>query len=555
MDGFIPIGGGKSAFPIQIGADAHPSLAAAFTNPRWICASVSTAMQVGQGASATNKTICSRKKMKLAGGDWLALAIVYIGAYNGVRNRLGQNDIARTRLAAVAERANGASNGSFNSSNAGATQVPVTFSSGLTEGIIEGGFITVSDVLLPSQFGVSTFRVDNRGLDFWVRTAMDKPLANTVLPEQFGSFNHPLNEHHANVADWATALALIAEVGVQNYNGANKFGSSDSNQLPCQMMIIGIPGSGQKAILGTGTSIFHGQNSPSFNPSGTDPITPANMNFTEFLPMFAEDLTVSAPVLSIPQGGSSIVDTWGDAPNIPGRAGDSQTPNTQAAIIARSLQLQLSKYFDYVIGHDVQNDTDNATWRTAVNRFIDQTKAANPSIKILWCRPPSDGVTITGTSTGDGTSQDGKWNYLQTLVGSKIDAIFDLREPGQPRWAVLPDRLTGAATGGTTTTVVTGVPMLHNIMAGAWIQFTSGPNNGLMKWCPTNNSAGVLTLDSALPNAVQAGDTFRVLGNTAGWGGTDFVHGITFGYLRMAQNFRSRLSAFDPTFPFFTRTA
>lgn len=560
----MPIPGIRSHSGVskKVGSATQAQLSNANTNPRVIWATSSYGMMVDNGGSSTTvQWGASRLKTNLSGGNWAGLASVYLGAMQATKSRIGINNVPKYEIAAYLERSNGTNTPTtYASPNTGGTKVAFTWQ-GLSSASVIGSQVVVSDIIYPSAFSLGTFSVSDRTLDYWTKTAYAKTAATDNLGGHGRStYNYPRNEYWGDCNSFAAAKTLIGENGLVSFQaGMNHFGTSAANNsIPGPIGYVGVPSSGQKAILWFGTSIFNGQNVGGFDPGNVNPspFVPANMDGIDLGSFFADDLSISCPVLSLAAGATSLVDTWGTSPAL----GDNGS-----AVNARKIIYELVKYFDYVVMHDVHNDPYDANWQAAYQLCCTTLHLGNPNVKIIAARPPLDVVGITGVTTGAGNANDSKWSYVQGLLNtgiSGIDAYFDLRESGNVLWAMLPDRLasgTCTANGSTTTVVDTVNPHLCNTLVYSWIEFTSGPNNGLKRIIGNNDiqgAPGVITLTAALPNATAIGDTYKILGNTSGESdGLNGLHGVYWGYKRLKDNFLAKLQAYDSSFKVFSRSA
>ena len=259
----------------------------------------------------------------------------------------------------------------------------------------------------------------------------------------------------------------------------------------------------------------------------------------------ASENDVSMPCLNLALNSSKVADVWSTTH---GLADEMQAAN------ARKLICQLAQFFDVVICHDPENDANNADFTTSYGRMLTALKSANPKIQTIAVRYPRDYVSISGGTAGlDPATDDGKWTKIATYLGTTLDAIIDLRlDPTTTAgkyWPVTADKLTGAATAGSTTSLTTGVAMLPNQYRNSWVRMTGGTagNIGLKRAISTNTAAGVLTV-AAFPNAIAPGDTFVIEGNTS----ADGIHPNMQGVWWMVSQLKTKLFAVA-SIPRFTR--
>ena len=533
----------------------NPILGNANTSPRviWASNSEGTNLCAGQNQNV-NQFIASRVATRMAGGTWSALSALYSGAYQvSGKSRIGVTTHSRAQIAANLERPNGTITTANSSPNTGGTRVAFTFQDGLTTGYVQGGQLSISDFIFASAYSLSSFEVTDRTRDWWVRTAMSKTAAGDLISSQECWSEYPYNSHGAQCTAFAAAQTLIgANIAGVTGSGTDgwryNLGSGQDVGVMSHLGLLGVPASGQKAVLVLGTSIASTFQIYSLNDgSAIGPFTEVKQGtFRGVWNQLAAENDVSMPCLNLALNSSKVADVWSTTH---GLADEMQAAN------ARKLICDLAQYFDVVVCHDPENDANDADFTTSYGRMLTALKSANPKIQTIAVRYPRDYVSISGGTAGlDANTDDGKWTKIATYLGTTLNAIIDLRlgtaTAADKYWPVITDRLTGTATAGSTTSLTTGVAMLPNQYRHSWVRMTSGTagNIGLKRAISSNTAAGVLTV-AAFPNAIAASDGYVIEGNTS----NDGIHPNMQGVWWMRDQLKTSFFAVAGI-PRFTRT-
>jgi hypothetical protein len=532
----------KSIYPSSF---VVSSLLNAFdTSPVAKWASCGEYQVVDLGNSITDQFFATRVKTRISGGKWLALAPVFLCAYQqALTAPFGNTVQPKVTLSWNLELADGTlSPTTFTCPNTGGTVLQGNFN-GARDGVLQGGQILVGDFIYASAASLPYFHWTDRTLLPWLRVAWSKSGATDVLFSTTETeFNYPSNSHHATCTSYANAQTLINASGISNYNGGNNFWSAnDSDTIPTCIGFVGIPLDNQKSFIFFGTSIFDGDGSASHRQGGVDPSnnTIANYNLLGFPSVFGEMITNSVPVMNFGVGASKFSHIWS------GVSADSNWSSVERISLQRGIVGSIAKFFDYCIPYDVNNDS-NATFNECIYNFVGTIRSSNPGIKVYACKVPNGHVDVTGTLVPYNTNLDTRWSMYDAAVTSGlIHGVLNVREPGQNIYVDLGVQVSGITTSAGTTTTIndSGASWLKN----QWIN--SFVTVGGFKRLITANTRNQLTT-TAFGSAVGNGVAYSIEGNTSG----DSLHPNDFGQRRLAANFKAAIGTFE-SIPYFSRTA
>lgn len=518
---------------------------ASFTNPRWIWASVNDYHVVSTGGITTTAQFPAfRRKARIAGGRWLALAPVYLAAsFQSTRSPAGASlDLANHTICGALEMSNGTEPTSFNSSNVGGTKIACTWG-GVDEILVSGGMLVIGDPIYASAASLAFFEFPNRNNLPWERIGFSKAAATDVLPNRnsIQEYNVPLCLRAKSEASFAAVKTTTMGADGSQGGGAGQYGLGNQGDTCGFLGWIGIPLSGQKATMFTGTSITQGTGDNSSMQGGVDPAgnTFANYDLIGWPCRWAESLTKSAPCLNFAVGASAARSLWSPSGNDWGSSSD--------AALSREVVANLAQYFDFFQVHDPQND-NISTMRAAVETSIRMVRAANPAIKVFSVRVPNGGPTMAGGNTAyDSASLDPKYAVFDTLFAEKkIDFQLDLRIDAANTFVTRANIESGTTTAlGTTTTLIdTTKSWRTNFYAGQWVEIAG------VKQLISANTATTLTF-SAYGAAVASGVSYVINGNTS----SDQLHPNTYGHRVMgAERFEAEQLRVGMNIPSFTRT-
>jgi hypothetical protein len=509
------------------------SMLSATTSPRAIWCSQGEYMVPGSGQSVTDQFGASRVRARIAGGKWLAIAPIFVGAYYTLfKSPFGVTSTPSYTVAFNLELANGTQTYSYQSPNTGGTILSGTFN-GVTDGVVRAGDVLVGDWIFASDASLPYFQWTDRTLIPWIRCAYSKTAGNDNIGAVYSggsgnntSYNAPRNEHWATCTSYANAKTLINTVAISNYNGGNdKWGAGGSASLPSCMGFIGIGLDGQKSVMWFGTSICDGDGQATHSAGGVDPAneTPACYDLLGYPCAWAQKLSRSTPCLNLAVGASAMYVDWSNV------AGDISWSTNQSISLSRRISAQLAGYFDVIVAHDVHNESGSEAYTTTIKHFVDAMRVANPQAKIISCKVPNGYVDINGTNQPYSTGLDTNWNNQLALVTSGyFDAQISVRDTGVDQYPDLGTQVSGTTTsnGSTTTLNDSGATWLVNQWANSWVQV------GGVKRMISSNTRTQLTF-AAFASAVNTATAYLILGNTSG----DGLHPNMVGQIRMGDNF------------------
>jgi hypothetical protein len=530
---------GAEALRIKVNTGGSAS-----TDPRWIWASTSEPHSVSSGGITTSAQFPAfRRKTRIAGGRWAALAPVYLAAsLQSIRSPAGASlDLANHTICGALEMSNGNEPTSYTSANTGGQKIAITWG-GVDEILVSGGMLVIGDPIYASTASLPYFEFTNRNLLPWERLGVSKAAATDVLASGSGNqeYNAPWNARAKSEASFAAVKSTTMGADGSQGGGAGQYGLSTGSDCPGFIGWIGIPLSGQKATMFTGTSITQGTGDSYRRQGGVDPAgnTFANYDNVGFPSRWAEALTKSAPCMNFAVGASGAVSLWNPSGNDWGSASD--------AALSRELVAQLAQYFDFFQVHDPQND-NVSTIRASLEAAIRMVRANNPAIKIFSVRVPNGGPTMAGGSVAyDAGNLDPKYAVYDTLFAEKkIDYQLDLRIDGGNTFATRANIESGTTTAlGTTTTLTDSTKSwARNFWVNQWVEIAG------VKQRITANTATTLTF-TAYGAAVASGVSYAINGNTS----DDQLHPSTYGHRVMAANFETEQLRVGMNIPSFTRT-
>lgn len=540
--------GGAPPIPVKTLPNLDPvaGMSAAFgTLPRAIWASIDDCLWADTGGSTTNQFFASRLKTRIAGGKWAAIAPIFCGSYmTSQRSPFGTTITAPATISFVLEMANGTQTASYQSTNAGATIFQGTFD-GSVDGILGAGDVLVGDWIYPSDVGLTEFEFTDRTNCPWIRVAWSKTSSNdNVGAQNYTEYNYPFNSHVAICSTYAAGKTLINTVGISNYNGGtDKWGASDSDRVPGPIGWIGIPLSGQKAVIFDGTSIMSADQLSGFKQGGVDPSnnTIKNYDLSGFPAQWAQDITRSIPALILGLGSSAMFRTFSD------NATDGSWSTPEPIRRQRYNWARFARWFDVLVAKDVNNDgSATGSYASILKTFTKSIRAFNPHIKIFGCRVPNGYVDISGTTQAYSTALDVRWSAQDQMVSDGYwDGMLTVRETGDSKF---PDNgaqvsSTTTSTGSTTTLNDSSATWLSSQWVGSWVQV------GGIKKKITANTRTQLTFD-AMGGTVASGVAYTIEGNTS----EDGLHPNQYGSRYLAAKFDTSLQAAFPI-PKFLRTA
>lgn len=522
------------------------SVANATTSPRAIWAGAGSQLSADTGLGASTQFFNTRVKTDIAGGNWLALAPVYAGAYiYGFKSPIGTEITAPVTLSFSFELANGALQNSYLSTNAGSTAPFQGTFNGNVDGVLLPGDILVGDWIYPSNVGLSVFNFSDRTLLPWIRTAWSKTGASDILGVRdvlTTEYNYPSNSHFATCDSYALAKTLNGITGITNYNTTNNFyASGASSTLPSPIGWIGIPASGQKAIIAMGTSIRDGDGAAGYRNGGVNPANNSMNNYDTigWPSRFGNKLSRSVPVLNFGVGASSMYGRFNSA-----AAAGSWAPSYAAYCNQRLALAKYCSWFDLLIADDVNNEPGGFT--DTLYDFTRIIKEPNPALKIYGVREPNGGVTITGSTVGYSGSLDTRWaNEDDMVTNGYWDGMMTNVEDVNKYFLDAGAQVSSTTTsnGSTTTLIDNTQTWLRNQWSGSWVMI------GGIKKSISGNDVNTLTF-SAYAGAVNSGTAYTIEGNTT----SDQLHPNTYGQWRFADNFVAQLASKGISIPYFSRT-
>ena len=531
------LGGSEAVASVNVGG-------ASFTNPRWIWASANDYHVVSSGGITTSAQFPAfRRKTRIAGGRWAALAPVYLAAsIQSNRTPAGASlDLANHTICGALEMSNGTEPTVFGSSNVGGTKIACTWGT-VDEILVSGGMLVIGDPIYASAASLPFFEFTNRNLLPWERLGVSKAAAANVLASgnTIQEYNAPWNSRAKSEASFAAVKSTTMGADGSQGGGAGQYGLSDGADCSGFLGWIGIPLSGQKATMFTGTSIIQGTGDNNNRQGGVDPAgnTFANYDLIGWPCRWAESLTKSAPVLNFAIGGSGAVSLWNPSGNDWGSSSD--------AALSREVVANLAQYFDFFQVHDPQND-NISTIRASLETAIRMVRASNPAIKIFSVRVPNGGPTMAGGSTAyDSGNLNPKYAIYDTLfTEKKIDYQLDLRIDAANTFVTRANIESGTTTAlGTTTTLIdTTKNWVRNFWVNQWVEIAG------VKQRITANTATQLTF-TAYGGAVASATAYAINGNTS----DDQLHPSTYGHRVMAAAFETEQLRVGMNIPSFTRT-
>jgi hypothetical protein len=436
---------------------------------------------------------------------------------------------------------NGTEPTSFNSSNVAGQKIAITWG-GVDQILVSGGMLVIGDPIYASQASLSAFEFPNRNLLPWERIGFSKAAATDVLPNRnsIQEYNIPMCLRAKSEASFAAVKTTTMGANGSQGGGAGEYGLGNSGDTCGFLGWIGIPLSGQKATMFTGTSIVQGTGDDDNMQGGVDPAgnTFANYDLIGWPCRWAESLTKSAPCLNFAIGASGAVSLWNPSGNDWGSA--------SAGALSREIVSDLAVYFDFFQVHDPQND-NISTIQASVENCIRMVRSKNPSIKVFSVRVPNGGPTMAGGNTAyDSGNLNPKYAVYDTLFAAKkIDYQLDLRINAGNTFATLANIESGTTTAlGTTTTLI---DTTKNWRAGYWVN--QWVEIAGVKQLISANTATTLTF-SAYGAAVASATAYVINGNTS----SDQVHPSTYGNRVMAANFEAEQLRVGMNIPSFTRT-
>lgn len=542
-----PQGAPARTFPI--GTRTTSSTSSSGTSPRAIWASNDEMLVAGTGQDTTNQFFSTRVKTSIAGGNWAAIAPVYCGSYlTGFKSPVGTNNTDRATLSFTLELGNGSFQNTYTSTNAGSTAPFQGTFNGNVDAVLLPGDILVGDWVYPTDLGLSTFNFSDRTKLPWIRTAWSKNSATDVLGALSSArteYNYPCNSHIAICDDYAHAKTLGLITGVTNYNSGNNFYSAGGSQsLPAPIGWIGIPASGQKAIIAMGTSIRDGDGSGLFRQGGVNPAnnTMSNYDLPGWPNRFGGKLTRSVPVLNFGVGASTLYGRWSpDTAANSWMVGGYPAFNNQRLLLAK-----FCSWFDLLIADDVNNDS-TGTFPDSLYHFTRFIQEQNPTIKIYGVREPNGGIDISGATVPYGGGLDTKWSNEDSMVTNGYwDGMMTNREDINTKFFVdagVQLSSTTTSNGTTTSLIDSGQNWLNAQWTNSWIKI------GGVKQVITGCVGTTMTFN-AFAGAVNSGTAYTIEGNTT----SDQLHPNTYGQWRIADNLEAQLASKGISIPYFTRT-
>lgn len=510
------------------------------TEPRVIWCTHSEYMTSDTSTSSTNQFTGGVSTPRFAGGRWLAIAPVYIGAAISTNNSpvgalltTSRADLCCT-LEAVGPT--GAAQSGWDASRPDSTYVPINFN-GTRDAKFGGGDFIVGDLVYASDVsGVGSYWEFDDPNDFpRIRTAVGKASATDILPAlTLTEYNKPSWARALTGVDYATVKSVI-----DTANMSNAAWNSDQTIIS-PIGFVGIPLSGQKSFMFLGTSICDGDGDGSGLQGGVNPAnnTYRNYDLIGWPNRFGQRADVNIPVLNMAVGASALAKLWGNGTT-------ANWANTELIELQKRLILKLAQYFDYFIGYDVHNDPVGE-FPDALQNFTSELRAANPGIKIYGCRVPNGGLQQNGSTTAyNSASLDPKWTLLDAMVTNGYwDGMLTVRESGDDKYPTLADLATFTATGGSTTTIdLSTATWFRNEFGSAYVT-VDGETRTI-----TSNTRTSITVNSAF-SASTSGKAVTILGNCT----YDATHPSVRGHKRMAELFRAQVVANMPDVPMFTST-